>query len=199
MDPALGPDGQPVVMPSHAGRENPSLYNTNAVDTFRASVATVHSPAGAPAPQPVRAARGYPVEVQEDTNSVVEAIGEPSYAWTNEGGSRHRVDHDPDFERASQERVLRVNERTRAWVDYHPFADQLRDSDADPGRTMVQRAFTIRDWFGPYLMDFTGAKSRPIVIARETFGAATMFEQDPRINRNRPFPESYGDQTGEPC
>lgn len=198
MAPAIGPDGQPIRQPSHAGRDNPSLDNTTGQSPFASPVATIHMPETMPAPQPLSADRGYPVAVPDDLLEPLEVDGDPSFAWTNAGGSRFRVDHDPTYDEPG-ERTLRVNMRTPVVVDYHPYADPIRDSDFDPHRTMIQRAYTIRDWFGPFLMDFTGAKSRPIVIAREPFGAGTMFAQDPRINRNRPFPETYGDQTGEPC
>lgn len=182
--------------PSGAGRSNPSLANTpNIFYITGARTATVHPPAGAPAPQPVPANRRRPNLAPVPTP---DAPPDP-LGFDDPPNPRFRVDHWPPYRDEALEGVARVNDRTRPVPDYHPYADPIRDSDFDPGRTMVQRAFTIRDWHGPYEDRFGGQKSLPERRASQPFGAGTMYAEDPRINRQRPTSYSYGDQTGEEC
>ncbi len=182
--------------PTHAGRENPSLENERGAPYYGALTANGHMPAFDPSPQPEAANTQHPT----DELAPVPATDPRGFLADYPGPNpRYRTDHLPAYD-DPLEHTLRVNERLAPPPDYHPYADALRDSDFDPHRTMVQHAYTVRDFNpGGYELGFDGAKSLAQVRAQPTFGQAQTFGEDPRRNRNRPRPDSYGDQTGEGC
>lgn len=104
---------------------------------------------------------------------------------------------DPVLMDADAPPVHRINARTPAGHGAANIGDPIRSSDADPGRTMNQRAFTL--YGGEVYVErerFTGAHGSQARGSSQPRGRLSRVEGT-RRNRRRIRPSSLGQQTPE--
>jgi hypothetical protein len=189
-----------IVDDSHAGRANQSLDNTSGDYMFDSPVAVVHLASRNPMPQP----RSAKTDAHMETSSDDDSLGYDPF-WPrmplrpSSPDPRIRVDDGRTWDE-DDESTIRFNGNVALPLGA-PISELFtQESYFDPMRTRYPIAFTTRDTDeSMYLMVFTGQKARPAPIRQQAFGQGNMVEEDMRINRRRPFPESWGDTTGEGC